>query len=340
MCYNCTALLYGGNKVAKARIIGAGYYLPKRILTNQDLEKMVDTSDEWITKRTGIKERHIAEATESSSDMGIKAAKKALEDAKISPLEIDGIICSTVTPDHSFPSNACLIQNSLGAKNAFAFDLSAACSGFIYALSVAESLLMQDKVKNVLVVACEKMSSITNWEDRSTCVLFGDASGAVVLHKEEGNNGILSSYLGADGSLGDLLILKAGGSRKPASMETVANKEHYLTMDGNEVFKVAVYRMIEAGSKALEKSGLKPENINLIIPHQANLRIIEAIAKRLDISREKVFVNLHETGNTSAATIAVGLAQAKEKKLIKENDIIVLTSFGAGFTWAGMVIRW
>ncbi len=325
---------------SKARIISTGYYLPERILTNQDLEKMVDTTDEWITQRTGIKERHIARADEASSDMAIAAAKKAIAKADIRPEDIDAIVCASITPDHAFPSTACLIQKGLGTVNAFAFDLSAACSGFIYTLSVAESLIMTDKAKTVLVTAAEKMSSITDYEDRSTCVLFGDASGAAILRKEEGENGILSSYLGADGTLGDLLMLKAGGSRKPATLETVKAREHFLTMSGNEVFKVAVTRMAESGKEAVIKAGLQLEDIDLVVPHQANLRIIDAVAKKLKVPKDKVFVNLPFTGNTSGATIAVGLAEAEEKGRLKKGDVVVLVAFGGGFTWGGMAIRW
>ncbi|MFC1546697.1 beta-ketoacyl-ACP synthase III [bacterium] len=326
--------------VVRAKIISTGYYLPKKVLSNKDLEKMVDTTDEWITKRTGIKERHIAGDNEASSDMGVKAAESALAKANLSALDIDGIICATITPDHFFPSTACIIQKKMGCKNAFALDLSAACSGFIYALSFAESLLLGGKAKTLLVIASEKLSAITDWTDRSTCVLFGDAAGAAVLKNEEGESGILGSHLGADGSLGELLMIKAGGSRFPASSDTIKNREHFLSMKGNEVFKVAVHRMIESGKKALDNAGLKSEDIKLVIPHQANLRIIDAISKRLKLKKEQVFINLDKTGNTSAATIAVGLSEAEEKGLLKKDDIIVLTSFGGGFTWAGMVIRW
>ena len=324
----------------RVKIISTGYYLPEKVLTNKDMERIVDTTDEWIVKRTGIKQRHIAKDDEASSDMGIKAASIAIKKSGINPDEIDGIICATITPDHFFPSTASIIQKGLGLKKAFAIDLSAACSGFIYALSFDEGMILSDRAETLLVIASEKLSSITDWTDRSTCILFGDASGAVILKKQATESGILSFQLGADGSLGDLLMVKAGGSRYPASYETLKNREHYLRMKGNEVFKVAVHRMIEAGIKALEKAKIKPEDINLVIPHQANLRIIDAIAKRLNLSKEQVFINLDKTGNTSAATIAVGLAQAEEIGKIKKDDIIVLTSFGGGFTWAGMVIRW
>lgn len=324
----------------RAKIVSAGYYLPSRILTNKELERMVDTTSEWITTRTGIKERRIARDNESTSDMGINASVIAMEKVGLRPEDIDAVICATVTPDYFFPSTACMIQKELELKNAFAFDLSAACCGFIYALTVAETLLLQNKVKTVLVVASEKLSSITDWEDRSTCVLFGDGAGAVIMQKGDGKSGILSSYLGSDGNLGDLLMVPAGGSRKPASEETVKNREHYIKMEGNRVFKVAVHRMIEAATKSIELAGIKSKDIKLLIPHQANLRIIDAIVKRLDLKPEQIFVNLDKTGNTSAASIAISLGEAEEKNLIKRQDVIVLVSFGAGFTWAGMVLRW
>jgi 3-oxoacyl-[acyl-carrier-protein] synthase III len=326
--------------VHKARIISTGYYLPPRVLTNEELEKMVDTTDEWITTRTGIKERHIAASDESTSDMGIHAARSAMKKAHIKPEEIDAVLCATVTPDHLFPSTACIIQRELGLKNAFACDLSAACSGFIYALSVAESLLLQDKANTVLVVASEKLSYITDWKDRSTCVLFGDGAGAAILKKEKGVRGILSAYLGSDGNLGNLLMVPAGGSRSPISLEAIENRQHYLKMQGDKVFKVAVQKMVESAKKAIELAGVKAEDVKLAIAHQANLRIIEAIAKRLNFKKSRMFVNLYKTGNTSAASIAIALSEAEETELLKKDDIILLVSFGAGLTWAGMVLRW
>lgn len=324
----------------RARIISTGYYLPERVVTNKDLEKLVDTTDEWITTRTGIKERHIAAENESSSDMGIKAAGWALKHAHMQPEEIDALICATATPDHSFPATSCLIQKSLKFTNAFAFDVSAACSGFLYALSVAETLLLSDKAKTVLVVATEKLSSVTDWTDRSTCVLFGDGAGAAILKKENGERGILSTYLKSDGTLSNLLMVPAGGSRKPASAETIKNREHYLRMDGNEVFRMAVHKMIEATEEAIKRAGIKVEDVKFFVPHQANLRIIDAIAKRLRIKPEQMFVNLYKTGNTSAASIAIAISEAEEKGMVKPGDVIVLISFGAGFTWGGIVLRW
>ncbi len=323
-----------------ARIISTGYYLPSRILTNEDLEKMVNTTDEWITTRTGIKERHIADNDEASSDMGREAARMAMEKSNIKPEDIDVVICATITPDHFFPSTACLIQKELNLKNAFAFDISAACSGFIYALSVAEALLFQNRVNTVLVIATEKMSSIADWKDRATCVLFGDGAGAAILRRDNGESGILSTYLGSDGNYGDLLIMPVGGSRKPVTEERIKNREQFLQMKGNEVFKIAVQKMSESALISLKKAGIVPEELKLLIPHQANLRIIKAVAKRLKLRDEQVFVNVDKVGNMSAATIALGLAEAEEKGIIKEKDIINLVAFGAGLTWAGMVLRW
>lgn len=324
----------------KARIVATGYYLPAHILTNTKLEEMVDTTDEWITTRTGIKQRHIAEPQEASSDMGIAAARAAMEKAAVKPTDIDAVICATITPDHAFPSTACLVQKGLRLVNAFAFDVSAACSGFIYSLSIAESLIRDNKANTVLVIATEKLSSITDWEDRATCVLFGDGAGAAVVTRSEGERGILSSYLKADGNLGDLLMLPAGGSRKPSSYETIQHREHFLKMKGNDVFKHAVLKMVDAATNALERAHVSAGDVALFIPHQANLRIVHAIAKRFNIADERIFVNLHKTGNTSAASIAIALSQAQEEGRLKENDIVLLVGFGAGFTWAGMVVRW
>jgi 3-oxoacyl-[acyl-carrier-protein] synthase-3 len=326
--------------VQRARIISTGYYLPERVVTNKELEKLVDTTDEWITTRTGIKERRIAAEDESSSDMGIKAAQWALKRAHIKPEEVDALICATATPDHIFPATSCLIQKSLGLKNSFAFDVSAACSGFLYALSVAETMLLADKAKTVLVVATEKLSSVTDWTDRSTCVLFGDGAGAAILRKESGDRGILSTYLKADGTLSDLLMVPAGGSRKPASEETIKNREHYLRMDGNEVFRMAVHKMIESAEEVMRRAGIGAKDVKFFVPHQANLRIIDAIAKRLKVEPERMFVNLYKTGNTSAASIAIAISEAEEQGMIKAGDVIVLISFGAGFTWGGIALRW
>ena len=322
------------------KIIGTGSYLPERILTNNDLERMVDTSDEWIVSRTGIKARHIAAKNEASSDLAIKASEKAIKDAKIKIEEIDLIIVATITPDMFFPSTACIVQTKLGIKDAVAFDISAACSGFIYALSIAHKYLSTNTNKVALVIAAETLSKITDWEDRNTCVLFGDGAGAAILKNVESKNGFLSFYLGADGKYGDLLKMPAGGSRMPATGETVRQRMHFLKMSGNEVFKIAVQSMIKSAQEALRKSGLKCEDVNLIIPHQANVRIIEAMAKRLKIPMDRVFLNIHRCGNMSAATTAVGLDEAYREGKIKPGDIVELVAFGGGFTWGGCVMKW
>ncbi len=324
----------------KARIISTGYFLPERILTNKDLEKMVDTTDEWITKRTGITERRIASEEEASSDMGTRASQMAIENAGIKANEIDAVICSTITPDHFFPSTACLIQHNLRIKDAYAFDLSAACSGFLFALNTAESMLLSGKADTVLVVAPEKLSSITDWKDRSTCVLFGDGAGAAILKKDESGNGIQSTYLKSDGAFGDLLMVPAGGSRMPASPETIEKRQHYLKMKGNEIFKVAVKSMIKAAKHVIKDAAFKPEDIKALIPHQANMRIINAIEKRLSLKDEQIFVNLDKTGNTSAASIAISLGELESSGGLKEGDKVVLVSFGGGLTWAGIALTW
>ncbi len=324
----------------KARIISTGYYLPEKILTNKDIEKIVNTTDDWIVQRTGIKERHIADKDEAASDMGAKAAQMAIDKAGLKPDDIDTVICSTITPDHILPSTACFIQKKLALNNAFAFDISAACSGFLYALMLAETLLLQNKAATILVIASEKMSSIVDWKDRSTCVLFGDGAGAAILKKEKGESGILSSYLGSDGSGSNLLIIPAGGSRSPSTENTVKTNLHFLKMAGNEVFKVAVKKMVKSAIISLEKADLKKENIDLVIPHQANLRIIHAIVKRLQLKDSQVYINVDKCGNMSAATIAVALAKAAEENIIKKGNIVSLVAFGAGLTWGGIVIRW
>ncbi len=301
---------------------------------------MVDTTEEWITQRTGILERRIASENEATSDMGSAAGAAALEKAGVSPGDVDTVICATITPDHLFPSTACLIQKKLKLSNAFAYDISAACSGFLYSLASAESLLKSGAAETVLVVAAEKMSSITDWKDRSTCVLFGDGAGAALLKRDDSGRGILSTYMKSDGNMGDLLIVPAGGSRMPASEKTVAGRLHYLRMQGNEVFKVAVRNMLESAQAVAEEAGIHSDEINLVIPHQANLRIIDAIAKRLKLGKDQVYVNLDRTGNTSAASIAISLAEADSQSILKEGDNIILVSFGAGFTWAGVALQW
>jgi 3-oxoacyl-[acyl-carrier-protein] synthase III len=322
------------------RIIGTGSYLPKKILTNADLEKMVDTSDEWIVTRTGIKQRHIAAAEQASSDLAVKAAKKAIEEAKVKPEDIDLVIVATITPDMFFPSTACLVQTQLGIKNAAAFDISAACTGFIYALSIAKQYLETGASKMALVIAAETLSKITDWQDRNTCVLFGDGAGAAVLKKTEGDSGLLAFYLGADGQYGDLLKMPGGGSRMPATEDTVKQRMHFLKMSGNATFKIAVQSMIKASQEVIKKAGLKCEDINLVIPHQANIRIIEAMAKRVGVPMEKIFLNIHRCGNMSAATTAVGLDEAYRAGKIKKGDIVQIVAFGGGLTWGGCMMKW
>ncbi|MFH1783912.1 MAG: beta-ketoacyl-ACP synthase III [bacterium] len=322
------------------KVIGTGSYLPKKVLTNDDISKMVDTSDEWIVSRTGIKARHIAADDEAASDLGVKAAERAIKNAGIKPQDVDMIITATITPDMFFPSTACLIQAKLGIKDVIAFDISAACSGFIYALSIAHQYLSTSSGKTALVVATEALSKITDWQDRNTCVLFGDGAGAAVLKEVPGDSGFISFYLGADGRYGDLLKVPAGGSRMPATSDTVKKRMHFLKMSGNEVFKIAVQSMIKSAQEALKKAGLKCEDVNLVIPHQANIRIIEAMSKRLKIPMERVFLNIDRCGNMSAATTAVGLDEACRQGRIKKGDIVELVTFGGGFTWGGCVLKW
>jgi len=324
----------------KVGIIGLGKYLPEKILTNKDLEKVVDTTDEWITSRTGIKQRRIAGEKEATSDMAVNAAKAALKSANLKPEDIGLVIVATITPDMFFPSTACLVQKKLGISNIPAFDISVACSGFLYGVAIAEQFVKSGTYKNVLLIAAEKMSSITDWKDRSTCVLMGDGAGAAVL-SEVKEGGILSVYLGADGSKGDLLKMPAGGSRMPASIPTVEEGLHFLKMQGNELFRHAVKIMAEAALKATEPLGLKSEDINLIIPHQANVRILNAVARRMGIDpAEKVYLNIEKYGNMSAASTAVALAEAVEEGRVKKGDIILLDAFGAGLTWGAIVIKW
>ncbi|MCD6134459.1 MAG: ketoacyl-ACP synthase III [Candidatus Omnitrophica bacterium] len=321
------------------KIVGLGKYLPKKILTNHDLERMVDTSDEWITTRTGIKRRRIVEG-ESASDLGTKAARRAIKAAAVKPEDIELIIVATITPDTQFPSTACYIQKNIGAKKAAVFDVSAACSGFVYALAVAKGMISAGLYKNALVVGSEILSSITDWNDRSTCVLFGDGAGAAVVVPTTESKGILGIHLGGDGNLADLLILPAGGSRLPVSKSTVENRQHYIKMRGNEVFKIAVKIMVDTVVKALANSKLRPQDIDLLVPHQANLRIINAVAKRLGLEENRVFVNINKYGNMSSASTAVALCEAYESGRIKKGDIVALDTFGGGLVWASCIIRW
>jgi len=323
----------------KAGIIGLGMYVPDNILTNKELEKMVDTTDEWIFSRTGIKERRIARDDEATSDMAVNAAKEALKDAHLKAEDIDLIIVATITPDMFFPATACVVQSKLGARQVPAFDVSVACSGFIYGLAIASQFISLGTYKHALVVASEKLSAITDWNDRSTCVLFGDGAGAAVLSPVE-EGGILSICLGADGKKGDLIKLPAGGSKIPATKESIEGGLHFIKMNGSELFKHAVKIMADAALGATSPLGLKAEDIKLVIPHQANARILNAAAKRMGIKENQIYLNLEKYGNMSAASSAVALVEAEKKGLIKKGDKIVLDAFGGGLTWGAMVIEW
>lgn len=321
-------------------ILGIGYYVPEKTLTNFDLEKMVDTSDEWITERTGIKQRHIAAEGEATSDLSFKAAQNALADAGVSPEEIDLVIVATASPDHAFPSTACLIQDRIGAKNAAAFDLSAGCSGFVYSLGVASQMIKTGLYNKALIIGAETLSRIMNWQDRNTCVLFGDGAGVAVVGVVEDGLGVLGIDLGSDGSGGKYLFQPAGGSRKPASPETVAENEHTIHMNGPEVFKFAIQIMGKTAKRALAKAGMQPEELDLLVPHQANMRIITSAAKRLKAPMEKVWVNVDKYANTSAASIPIALCEAQQAGALKKGDNVLLVGFGAGLTWASIVLKW
>ncbi|MDR2539409.1 MAG: ketoacyl-ACP synthase III [Chlamydiales bacterium] len=326
--------------VQKARIISTGSYLPKKVLSNSDLEKMVDTSDEWIVSRTGMKERRLAEVDEPTSEMGFQAAKRAVEKAGIDIKEIELILFATLTPDYPFPSTACLIQARLGAFHAAAVDLQAACTGYIYALSQAKAYIESGIYQSILIVASEKLSSIVNYRDRATCVLFGDGAAACVVAAE--GKGLLISdvCLGADGRLAELLMIPAGGSKKPASIETVQTDQHYLKMEGKELFKYAVRRMEMAASCCLERAFLKKEQIKWLIPHQANMRIIKAIAKRFDVPMQHVFLTLHKYGNTSASSVGIALDELLREKKLEKGDNLLLVAFGAGLTWGATILTY
>lgn len=315
-----------------SRIIGTGSYFPKKILTNFDLEKIVDTNDEWITSRTGIKERRISEG-ETTSDMAYNASVEAISSSGISNKEIDGVILATCTPDYLIPSTACLLASKLGLKTPYAFDINAACSGFVYALAVADSLIKNNLGENILVVGAERLSSIINWEDRNTCILLGDGAGAVVLSKSK-EPGIRSICMQADGEYAEILTTKAGGSNSLSEWDKFDIKSNLFAMKGNEVFKIAVRSMAEIAVEAVEKSGLTFEDIDFFIPHQANFRIIEAAAKRLKLDHDKVIITLDKFGNTSAASIPTALDLSIRSKKIKKGDNIVSAAFGGGLTWA------
>ncbi|MEN8254398.1 MAG: beta-ketoacyl-ACP synthase III [Verrucomicrobiota bacterium] len=320
-------------------IIGTGSYVPEKVLTNQDLEKIVDTSDEWIFSRTGMRERHIAAADQATSDLGTEAAKAALADAGISAEEIDLLIVATLSPDMLFPSTACFVQEQIGARNAFCYDLGAACSGFLYALDTAKNQIASGAVKTALVIGAEKMSTFIDWEDRGTCILFGDGAGAAVLQAGGEGRGIMKSVMGSDGSLADLLWTPGGGSRNPVTHEMIDQRQQYLKMQGREVFKHAVVRMTEAVVEALEKNNVTLDEIKCLIPHQANIRIIDAIAKRLGVG-DRMYTNVEKYANTSSAALAIALDEAVKDGTIQRGDLIALTVFGGGFTWGASVLEW
>jgi len=325
--------------MVRAGIWGVGKAIPEKVLTNADLEKMVDTSHEWIIERTGIVERRIASPEQSSSDLASAAALDALRAAEVDVGELDMIIVATATPDMVFPATACLVQAEIGAKNAAAFDLLAGCTGFIYALDLAVRAVETGAYKRVLVIGADVLSKITNWRDRTTCVLFGDGAGACVVAPVK-RGGVISTYLGADGSGGDKLSVPAGGSRLPLSAEVLEQGLHYIHMVGKEVFKFAVRIMGEASLEALQRAGLQPEDVDLLIPHQANIRIIDAAAKRLDLSPEKVFVNVDRYGNTGAASIPIAVHEALEQGGLLPGKRVVLVGFGAGLTYGACVLEW
>jgi 3-oxoacyl-[acyl-carrier-protein] synthase-3 len=323
----------------RSEILGTGSELPSKVVTNHDLEKMVETSDEWITVRTGIKERRVLEEGKGNADMAFRAAQRALKDAQMQATDLDAIIMGTVTPDYPFPSSACVLEDMLGARNVFSFDVGAACSGFLNALSVADSFIRTGQINNALVVGSDALSRLLNWQDRGTCILFGDGAGAVVLGASENGSGILSTRLRTDGSYVKQLYVPAGGSLKPATPETVQRNEHTITMNGKEVFKIAVRSMEEISRQALVEADVQVSEVSLVIPHQANRRIIVALAERLGIPMERVMVNLEKYGNTSAASIPVALDEAMRQGRIKPGDIVLLNAFGAGFAWGAAVIK-
>lgn len=324
----------------RARIVGTGSAVPSKVLTNFDLEKMVDTSDEWITTRTGIKERHIAVDGEYTSTFATLAAERALEMAGVDAADIDLLIVATITPDFPFPATACVVQSNLKATKAAAYDLSAACSGFIYALAQANNAIMSGSARKALVIGAEVLSRIIDWTDRNTCLLFGDGAGAVVLEACDDGRGVLSTHLHSDGSYWELLYQPGCGSRNPAVQKTLDDRLTYLMMQGNEVFKLAVRAMEDAALEALEANGLTASDISLFIPHQANRRIIDAIGKRLGLAGEQVYVNLDRFGNTSAASIPLALDEAHRTGRIKPDDVVVFDAFGGGLTWGAALVRW
>ena len=327
-------------KERRIKIRSTGVYLPDKVLTNADLEKMVDTSDEWITTRTGIKEVRIVSKEQVTSDLAVNAARMALERGGLKAEDVDLILVATNTPDTIFPATACWVQKKLGIKETPSFDLEAGCTGLLYGLIVAEGLILSGTARRILLIGVDILTKITNWEDRATCVLIGDGAGAFILEESDDESGLISHFWGADGSLAELLILPGGGTLYPATQDTVEKKLHYITMKGNEVFKHAVKRMGEAALGALKQAGLEKDQVDYLIPHQANLRIIDATGERLNLPKEKVVANINKYGNMSVATIPVALHELIEEGKLQTGQIIVMVAFGAGFTWASAVYRW
>jgi len=321
-------------------VAGVGSYVPDKILTNADLEKMVSTTDEWITTRTGIKQRRLAASGQFTSDLAAAAALNAIKNAGVTAEQIDLIILATITPDMPFPSTACLVQRKIGAVRAAAFDLEAACSGFIYGLEIGQQFIMSRTYETVLVIGAEKLSSIVDWQDRNTCVLFGDGAGAAILQNKPNRHGLLTAVMGADGNKADLLYMAGGGSRCPATVESVNNRMHFLRMEGKETFKNAVQAMQTAAEEALRRCEIDVSRLKCIIPHQANRRIIDAVGERLGASPEQMFVNLDRYGNTSAASVAIALDEAVKSGRVQPGDLVLLVVFGAGLTWGAAVIEW
>jgi 3-oxoacyl-[acyl-carrier-protein] synthase-3 len=323
-----------------AVITGWGFYAPSRVVTNFDLEKLVDTSDEWITSRTGIKERRFASDGETTSTMSLRAARYALERARLRPQDVQLVIVGTCSPDYIFPATACMVQSELGATRAGAFDVEAACTSFVTALGVARGMISSGTVENAVVIGAETLSRFLNFKDRTTCVLFGDGAGAVVVEASNASVGIESVVLHSEGSKGEMLMLPAGGAKIPASQATLEQGKHFITMQGGEVFKLAVKSMADAGEEAIRDAGVTLDDIALMIPHQANIRIIEGVAKRLRFPMEKVFVNIQRYGNTSAASIPIAIAEAEQQGRLRRGDKVLLVAFGGGFTWGASVLEW
>ena len=323
-----------------ASILGTGSYVPEKVLTNADLERLVETSNEWILTRTGIRERRMAAPGQTTSDMAAEAAKRAMENAGVAPDEIDMIIVATVTPDMFFPSTACFVQTKIGAKKAVCFDVSAACSGFLFALETARQFIASDPAKTILVIGAEKLSTIVDWSDRNTCVLFGDGAGAAILRHRPGAEGIRHTHMGSDGAYSEILQIPGGGCRTPITAENAAQRLNTIKMNGKETFKQAVTAMLDAGNRVLNAAGLSASDLACVIPHQANLRIIEAIADRMSLPMDRFLINLERFGNTSAAAVAIALDEANRTGRMQRGDHVLLVVFGGGLTWAGSLIQW